>query len=337
MAATPCALCGCNEAVPYLTGRDRLLRRSRRHTIVRCCHCGFRHLSPRPNCSQHEDLYPPDYPPYRQMFSKPSDVVDRAGWQWIKGLMDSCNLRRMGYAMERPSAAGWVVRYLSPLRRKKLRYDILPPHGRCRMLDVGCGTGFLLYKHKDLGWETWGVEMSPTAAEIARQAGLRVTTGQIGRVDLPQGHFDLIVMMHTLEHVDNPAHVLDRLRPLLASGGQVMIEVPNIDCLGLRIWGSYWFALDLPRHFSHFSIADLEHLATNTGYRIVRRLARPVAEWHGPSLDYWLEDRDWFPNRWQGRNLAERAHLAKWVRPMLALLARGYGREALRVWLAPVR
>jgi SAM-dependent methyltransferase len=333
MISVPCSLCGCRESRGYLVGKDRLLNRSREYTVVRCSACGFRYLSPRPHSSELAEHYPAGYSPYHTHLSKPSDKATQGGFSRFKWRMDCWNLKRMGYPMDGMSSPGWVERWLAPLRRGKFQHKILPPHGRCRMLDVGCGTGSFLYRHRDLGWETWGVEMSPVAGEVARRAGLRVIIGMIESADLPRGYFDLIVMMHVLEHVEDPSVVLAHLRPLLAPGGQVLIEVPNADSWGLRFWGTYWFPLELPRHFSHFGRADLTRLAEGTGYRVIRCLMRNESEWHASSLDYWLEERSWLPPALRKRPLAWSSKMCKGLRPLMRLLARGGESDALRVWL----
>ena len=45
--------------------------------------------------------------------------------------------------------------------------------------------------------------------------------------------------------------------------------MPNIDSAGARIFGSYWYALELPRHLYHFSPASLKRLSGTAGLEIV--------------------------------------------------------------------
>ena len=331
-----CLLCGSRESTPYLVGRDRLLGRSREYTIVRCCGCGFRYLWPRPHSSEFGEHYPAEYFPYHTPVSKLSDRASHGPFGRFKWRMDCVNLRRMGYPMDGVPPPGSVELRLAPLRWTKLQHTILPPRGRCRMLDIGCGSGLFLYRHKDLGWETWGVEKSPVAGELARGAGLRVITEPIETADLPQGYFDVIVMLHVLEHLENPVGLLARLRPLLAPGGQLIIEVPCADSWGLRFWGTYWFFLDLPRHLSHFGRADLTRLVAATGYRIVRHLTRSESEWHASSLDYWLEDHGWPRSMFRERGFVRRTKLHRKLGSLIARSAGGEAGDALRVWLEPI-
>lgn len=45
--------------------------------------------------------------------------------------------------------------------------------------------------------------------------------------------------------------------------------MPNIDSAGARIFRSYWYALELPRHLYHFSPTALRNLASSVGLKEV--------------------------------------------------------------------
>ena len=47
--------------------------------------------------------------------------------------------------------------------------------------------------------------------------------------------------------------------------------MPNFDSLQARLFGSRWFHLDLPRHYTHFSARALEGLLSRHSFRVVRR------------------------------------------------------------------
>lgn len=73
----------------------------------------------------------------------------------------------------------------------------------CRVLDVGCGTGGTLMWLAKHGFECWGVDLAPTALEIARKAAERAgvecrwLTGsfpdQFGPKELPPESFDFVM------------------------------------------------------------------------------------------------------------------------------------------------
>jgi hypothetical protein len=55
----------------------------------------------------------------------------------------------------------------------------------------------------------------------------------------------------------------------LKPGGVFYTLMPNIDSAGARIFRSYWYPLELPRHLSHFSPATLRRVAQSAGLREV--------------------------------------------------------------------
>src|SRR6202040_2799794 len=103
-----------------------------------------------------------------------------------------------------------------------------------RILDVGCGDGFHLRLLRDFGpagWSLEGVDASPRAVEAARRAGLTVHQGTVETVSLPEAHYDLVLLIATIEHVDDPPGVLRAVRRLLRPGGRVVIVTDNTDTL----------------------------------------------------------------------------------------------------------
>lgn len=103
-----------------------------------------------------------------------------------------------------------------------------------RVLDLGCfcgGTGRYL-KRKFPGCQVIGIEMLEQAAKLAAEAYDQVHVGTLEQIDfaqaglLPQS-FDAIIAADVLEHMFHPWHALQRLRPLLAPGGELFVSLPN--------------------------------------------------------------------------------------------------------------
>ena len=114
-------------------------------------------------------------------------------------------------------------------RRQWERVAPLVPRGG-RLLDVGCGYGTTLGLAASAGVDVTGVEMPGPAVEIASSRGIRVVAGDLSRgpvLDPAESPFDVILMSHVLEHLLEPVAFLERVRPMLADGGTVVVEVPN--------------------------------------------------------------------------------------------------------------
>ena len=152
------------------------------------------------------------------------------------------------------------------------RYDrYLCWRGQGRVLDVGCGRGAYLAELRRHGWQVTGLEPSPTYSQVARdQFGLTVHTATVPGWCAHGERFDLITLWHVLEHVDDPFATVSDLRGLLAPGGLLVAEVPNIAGWAARRFGPDWYHLDLPRHLHHFTPTTLQRVFRRVGFRSMR-------------------------------------------------------------------
>ena len=99
-----------------------------------------------------------------------------------------------------------------------------------KLLDIGTNMGFFLRKAKELGFETEGVEPSPSLSKIAReQFHLNIHTTFLESADLPKKHYDVITLIDVFEHVTNPKALLEKCYELLKDDGIIAIKVPNGD------------------------------------------------------------------------------------------------------------
>jgi SAM-dependent methyltransferase len=149
-----------------------------------------------------------------------------------------------------------------------------------RILEIGCATGELaaLTRETLAPAHYEAIELSP-AGEQARARVDRLHARPLREL-LADGAiapgFDLVLMSHVLEHLDDPAAELAAIRQVLAPRGAIFLEVPNrAGHLGLPI--------DDNRSHLHFFSANslalllsgggLEVLATETGARLDARYA----------------------------------------------------------------
>jgi SAM-dependent methyltransferase len=148
-------------------------------------------------------------------------------------------------------------------RRVRFLSDAAPRPGRA--LDVGCGDGSFLRAAAARGWAGVGTEIG-RAAEISRASGLDVRGTLDDVAEL--GPFDAVTMWHTLEHFPDPRATIERIRPLLAAGGALLVAVPDAAGLQASLFRDKWFHLDVPRHLYHFSRDALAGLLGRAGFTI---------------------------------------------------------------------
>ena len=138
----------------------------------------------------------------------------------------------------------------------------LPPGAR--VLDIGAGFGDQLLGFRARGHEVHGVEMSGHRAAYVRDVlGIPCPQGPIDANEMP-GRADLVFSHHVLEHVADPAQVIERSVALLAPGGHVYVAVPNL-------WAehppqTFHFA----PHLSQFTLRSLTRLLARHGLDVVR-------------------------------------------------------------------
>lgn len=125
--------------------------------------------------------------------------------------------------------------------------------------DLGCGNGALLLSLKNLGCEVVGVEPDPQARHIAQERGVEVLNGtaEVLPDALEEGRFDVVFMIHVLEHTPSPIRAIENAVNLLRPGGHLVVETPNNRALGCRLSGATWPWLDVPRHLNFFTEMSL--------------------------------------------------------------------------------
>lgn len=136
-----------------------------------------------------------------------------------------------------------------------------------RVLDVGCGRGFLLDAFRRRGWNVEGTEMSAASSAHAREVlGIPVQVGPLEALGIPGESFDAVTIWHVLEHVPTPASLLDEIHRILRPGGVLLVSVPNFGSPEARASGPAWFHLDVPRHLVHFTPDTLVGALRGSGF-----------------------------------------------------------------------
>ena len=140
------------------------------------------------------------------------------------------------------------------------------PQGR--LLDIGCGSGELLYYFKRHNWSCTGIEPNPSAREFARsQYGLRIEKEEQLK-KLPEKSFDVISMWHVLEHVPDVNERMIQVNRLLKDHGLLVIALPNPLSWDASYYQESWAAYDVPRHLYHFSRKAFKYLAKKHHFKI---------------------------------------------------------------------
>lgn len=121
----------------------------------------------------------------------------------------------------RPRGAFAALHWIAAARAR-----LVPPPGRTGavLLDVACGGG-LLAPHIDAAYVHVGVDLSPTAAHVARASGVdAVVHGDVNRLPFADEEIDVVVAGEILEHVPDLARVVGECCRVLRPGGTLVLD-----------------------------------------------------------------------------------------------------------------
>lgn len=138
-----------------------------------------------------------------------------------------------------------------------------------KLLDIGCYSGLFLWLCELRGFETFGVEPTRAGAEFARDIFKQnVTRGILTDAKYPPNYFDVITLMHTIEHLPNPRETINQAVKLLKPGGMLFIETPNASSIWFKILRGKWRQC-IADHFVLFSKKTLPNFLKNEGLEII--------------------------------------------------------------------
>ncbi len=129
-----------------------------------------------------------------------------------------------------------------------------------RVLDIGCGTGAFLARIQGR-FDAYGVDSAEAAITYCHSRGIekvRNTTIEMLPEAFP-GSFDAVTMWDVLEHIENDALALDRVRQALTPSGVLLLTVPAYPWL----WSSHDV---LHHHYRRYTRGSLLHRLTESGF-----------------------------------------------------------------------
>ncbi|MDF5752283.1 class I SAM-dependent methyltransferase [Spongiactinospora sp. TRM90649] len=228
-----CHLCGESRQQPLFspTGAREDGTQPWTYRVVRCPSCGFLYRNPNVRPERLGDLYATGY----------------------SGFLTG------------DYAAGRRLRY-------RLTMDAFAPvfaGGRKRrLLDFGCGAGLFLEVAEELGFEAYGVDLSPDSV-VQANARLSSAVAYHGSPeDVPEvaaGGFDVITLWSVLAHLPRPLDEFARLRRLLAPGGVLLVFTVNAGSLLLKAHGPAWSGFT-KNHLMFYSARTMPALLRRTGF-----------------------------------------------------------------------
>lgn len=162
-----------------------------------------------------------------------------------------------------------------------------------RVLEVGCSAGHVTEHLVAAGNTVVGVEIDPIAAAEAERFAERVHVLDLDVQPLSaveDGAFDVIILGDVLEHLRDPAAVLDDLMARLAPNGRVIASIPNVAHVDVRLmllegrWDYTPSGLMDPTHLRWFTKSSIRSLLNGAGL-VATRLERVRVGPYGTNIE----------------------------------------------------
>jgi SAM-dependent methyltransferase len=198
---TCCCLCGAAAERQFVVV-PRVYGDSDGRAVFRCESCDVRYLYPGLAPHEEEQLYANEFESFMRDRS-----ANNAGWEGPQkhiAANESQRRRRMGHLE-----------------------TILKP--KSRILEVGCGSGFMLYPLLEAGHECVAIEPSGIFSEYVRGRGVACyrSLEDMSDAGASRDGFDLILHYYVMEHLADPVKFLRTQLGLLQTAGSIVFEVPN--------------------------------------------------------------------------------------------------------------
>jgi SAM-dependent methyltransferase len=248
-----CYVCGNTQNNKHYTVREMMFDTKEEFDYFECSTCGCLQISNPP-----KDLgkyYPDNY----LCSAKRTEVP-------LSRLSMFFRNKSNRYALFKDSFIGKLVNLVYPNSLKS--YSIIskaPLDLNSHILDVGCGSGGLIYALRNLGFKNL-LGCDPFIKEdITYSNGLQILKKPVEEV---KGEWDLIMFNESFEHIPNQKETLQATSNTLAKNGVCLISMPVVPSYAWKQYGVNWVQLDAPRHLVIHSTVSIKMLAEKSSLKI---------------------------------------------------------------------
>lgn len=248
-----CPVCKSTNISELYHDIDDKLDTNNCFSLFSCIDCTHAFTSPAPDSKYLSDYYSDLYYSYNVDISSNNKKLKFRIKRW---LYESSNKNKLYRLIAKP------IILQTAIFPKQIAYG--------KILDIGCGNGAFLSFMKEIGWLTFGIEISQKAVDIATQNGHKIFAGNLIDAKYPDNYFDVITLNNVMEHLLNPSEELKEINRILKPKGEIIICVPNFSSLGSKLFKENWIALLIPEHLHHFSEKSLRKTVENNSFKNVK-------------------------------------------------------------------
>lgn len=247
--------------------------------LYRCMDCTCEFLSPFPSDSALFEIYQNVYQNQIEhadigLKNKPSDNQNHSQrknflYTWYRAL-------RVFLKKHLPKSITKILTF--PHRTANLSYyDIIykfTKNKELNVFDIGCGNGWFLESLIKSPLfninRSMGFDFSHYATSLCRKRGIHATDN-LGEI---HEKFNLVVLIHFLEHTKNPFEILKKISQILTNDGLVFVALPNTSGLGKKMKKKSWEGYNAPRHVINYNKKSLNVLFQSQDFTMIYHTTR---------------------------------------------------------------
>jgi trans-aconitate methyltransferase len=263
-----CKICGNFIGNTSYVAREMMIGMREEFRYFQCANCDCLQIEEVP--VNMDKFYPSNYYSFNQKLLKKNTKFKK----WIA-------FKRANYALFKKGFFGMFLNMLHPnpifelISKTNINKD-------SKVLDIGCGSGNILYSMMHSGMRNLkGID--PYINEnILYENGLLIEKKELQD---EIGNWDLIMMHHVLEHMDNQIDVLKSIFLKLSDKGTCMIRIPTVTSQAWQKYKTNWVSLDAPRHFFLHSMKSFMILVEGQGFYIDKVI------YDSTSFQFWASEQ----------------------------------------------
>ena len=136
-------------------------------------------------------------------------------------------------------------------------------HPSDKVLEVGSGIGCTVKNFELAGYETSGIEPGEGFCTFSRER-LHADVRNVELADVPRTpSYDFVLLVHVLEHFNDPRGALQHIRDVLRPGGRLYVEVPNFGAPHALPGKLFHYA-----HIYNYTVKTLTMLGQASGFSV---------------------------------------------------------------------
>ena len=160
-----------------------------------------------------------------------------------------------------------------------------------KILEIGCAKGDFLHWLPP-SFQKYGIEINEIGYQYIKDNYDDIVAYKV-KIDgagLKNGSkYDIIVMWHVFEHIDNPINFVKSISCMLAEGGIIIFDIPNQNSVGFRLTKRAWFHLDAPRHLFYYGYDTISWLLRQNNFEIVNYSANAIDYFQDLAVSFYMK------------------------------------------------